>query len=252
VDPDRQVALPGQYSVGFGEDLDYNAINRAMCQLAVNADHAYGQFRRGMAKTTSKDLAISSDEVQITGENVYCGKTTGGSAQDDTATVLGTDDNEVVIERDTDTHTSLALDFYYNVEEQKQYVEATAATPFAAGDAAGDYYVVVTPGGSFGALEKMKIIEFVSTSIVVVANIVEADGSEVEVGTPSSPVSTSTGIRRRTDTERLYITDFLDGPGGTSVIDTAVEIVAATTISRIEWNNRLVCEGRGRCGHCQP
>lgn len=241
VDPDRQVALPGQYSVSYGDDLDYNAINRAICQLAVNADHAYGQFRRGMAKTTSKDLAISSDEVQITGENVYCGKITGGSAQDDTAVVLDTSDNEVVVERDTDTHTSLALDFYYNVEEQKQYVEATAATPFTAGDAAGDYYVVVTPGGSFGALEKMKIIEFVSTSIVVVANIVEADGSEVEVGTPSSPVSITTGIRRRTDTERLYITDFLDGPAGSSVIDTAVEIVAATTISRVEWNNRLVC-----------
>lgn len=242
VDPDRQVALPGQYSVGYGEDLDYNAINRAVCQLAVNADHAYGQFRRGMAKTTTADLAISSDEVQITGENVYCGKVTAGTAQDDTAVVLDTSDNEVVVERDTDTHTSLALDFYYNVEEQKQYVEATAVTPFTATDPEGDYYVVVTTGGSFGALEKMKIIEFVSTSIVVVANIVEADGSEVEVGTPSSPVSITDGIRRRTDTERLYVTDFLDGAGGSSVIDTAVEIVAATTISRVEWNNRLVCD----------
>lgn len=242
VDPDRQSAIPGQFSVSYGEDLDYTAINRAICQLAVNADHAYGQFRRGMAKTTIEDLAITSDEVQLAGEHVYCGKVTAGTAQDDTAVVLNTSDNEVVIERAVDLNTALALDFWYDPDTQRQYVDATAGTPFVAGDDSGDFYVVVTTGGSFGALEQMKIIEFVSTTRVVVMNVVEADGTEVEVGTQASPVSITDGIRRRIDTERLYITDFLDGPGGTSVIDTAVEIVAATTISRIEKNNRVVCD----------
>ena len=240
VDPDRQAALPGQYSVSYGEDLNYDAINRAICQLAVNADHAYGQFRRGMAKTTTADLAVSSDEVQITGENVYCGKITAGTAQDDTAVVLDTNDNEVLTERAVDLDTGLDLDFWYDPDAQKQYVDCTTSV-FDSGDSAGDFYVVVS-GVGFGSLNQLKILEYVSATRAVVMNVVEADGTEVEVGTQASPVNTTSGIRRRIDTDRLYITDFLDGPGGSSVINTAVEIVAATAISRVEWNNRLVCD----------
>lgn len=242
VDPDRQVALPDQFPLSHGEDLGYSALNRSLVQLALNTDQTQGYFRRGMAKTDLKDVAISAAGFTLTGEHVYCGKIASGSPQDDTIVILDQNDNEVVTEHAVDVDTGLNLDFWYDPETQKQYVDATSGTPFVSGDDTGDFYVVVTTGGSFGALEQMKILEVVSGTRVVVMNVVEADGTEVEVGTQATPVSITDGIRRRIDSDRLYATDFLDAPAGSSVINQAVEIVASTAITRVERNNRLFCD----------
>jgi hypothetical protein len=241
IDPDRQVALPGQLTWAHGENLEANAINRALFQLAINADRSYGILeRKRMAETVRTTVVDPADGFTIS-DTVYTGPvTTPTAAQlEDVFTILDSDGNEIVQEDETVTHSSQSISF--DLDADTGDMHASGPSIFASGDTAGDFYVRSNDAG-MGALQnvRLKITSFVSATDVVIRNVNPATGARDD---SIDGQAVTDGERIQLTTTHVRATGMYESPSKVGRIEQDETVKDSGAITRVEKNNRVVVVG---------
>jgi len=241
VDPDRQIASPGQLSQSQGEDFRAEVFNRNIFQLAINSDLNYGLIgRKRQAQLVQEDLVIGAPVTGFTiNDTVYVGQVTTPTEVQLEALValVDTDGNEVVLEQETVLNSSESFTFSVNPDSGAQQVQWVGAG-FVAGDASGDFYLRSNDAG-MGALQNvnLKIVGVINGDNVVIRNVDPATGAEVPLS-----LSVSDGEKIQIVAEQIKATQILDAPAG-SRVENVTDVRANETITRIEKNNRIFCAG---------
>lgn len=246
VDPDRQVSYPGQLSMAEGENLDAKVINRAVMQLAINADHADGQLtkKRIAAPTSTGAFAyapVTPEGYQFSGgTQVYVGQT---AAPDVTALsrlfkVLDSSGHRMAKEFhdviQTFSSPVLSIDSENNGAIQRQRVTVTGS-PFTTSHAKGDYYIEAYQPSVTGPA---KIVEYIDANNVYVQFIRISDGVELFY-TVTPGVLDFLRITQQT----VHVDAVLDAPGGSRVEGIPLVKRAAIVPTRVEKGSRIVFVG---------
>jgi len=249
IDPDRQVALPGQFAISDGESFTADVINRAIHQLAVNTDRAEGLLgRKRLAK--QEESVFSSytptgtpDEegVSILGNTtVYTGDTQSQAALDRLFVVLDQDGKEYV-KKVTTVYTTDTVTF---TNADGRQIATDTGGNFNSGDEKNEVFVRSSDGTLPAALQDvpMKILEVQSANVAVIQPIDPATGDVV--------LFTTAGVsadRILYKDQRCRVDQVRESQSG-SRVEGVLEQVSplpsgAHTPTRIDLNNRIVVSG---------
>lgn len=251
IDPKREVALPGQMAMSWGEDLTPSAINRGLLRQALNIDRLHGLLDRKRVATKKLHTAQYQDSSTVSTANrtlqlkdvVFTGKMAVPTVEEliDLVAVLDNDGNEITQEHKETLNTMTAtLTFAVEADTKKQLVTVTGgATPFLSTDVAQEIYVEVSDFGGANVLNNvpLKIIEYRSTSQVVVQNTDPVTGNVIEANE-----SGRVGKRLKMHLLRAVVDGFFKENTATTRVEALrqkVNTTGAGTVARIELNNRV-------------
>ncbi len=250
VDPDRQVAQPGQMLLAEGESLTPGIFNRALFQLALNNDRNEGLLSKKQIAVDSKvsTHAYSSpgtpEGYQFSGGTyVFVGDTTtpGVAELEKLAVILDANGREFVKEKtvvDTAGITALASTDSATGWER---ISATAGTPFTAVHATGNYYIVCSSWTGAAAVLNgvpIKIVKYVNNTQVLVAAVDPATGDKIDLTPTSVTVDLVSVIPYRAKVSGIY-----DSQGGSRVEGVQISKRSSLVPDRVEKNNRLRITG---------
>jgi hypothetical protein len=253
VDPMRQIAAPGQLALNYGEQFDANTYNRMALQLALNADYS-NDFINYKQIAIEKDLTLgaysplSSPGVALT-DTVFVGGTlapTSGQLEELFA-ILDSEGNELM--REVETSSGISTGFVVTAtvdpDTKMQYVQVAAGHPgmFTSTDTTQDYFVRLTglTGTPLGNNKLFKIIEWISdTRKVGIKNVDPLTGDIIEMNESGGSIVLE---RVNVTSTRILVTEVDDTVGGTRVEAVEQPRLVGAAITRIEGNNRIVCNG---------
>jgi hypothetical protein len=238
-DPDRQRVYPGQLLLSESESLEARTINRAVMQIALNADYSAMLLRKKqMAETISTDVTNPGAGFYLS-DVVHTGSAPAPSPFDleDIVKILDSNGDEIAVESTSVRNAGVSLTFAYDATMAEQRVTAGTSV-FLPADVKGDIYVK-SSDGALGTLANrpLKILKYISGTIVIVRNV-DTDGTRVQV----NAAVTGDVVTFVVDTAR--VNRLLTGPAGTRVegLDGSKK---TGTVVRVELNNRVVCAGTG-------
>jgi len=241
IDPARQTVLPDQFTIPEGETFEAKSFNRAFSQLALNTDILYGlTHRKRQAKATEQALAsFSGQEFQIN-DTVYTGPDATPSSDQlrKILVVLHEDGNEVVLEEET-VASSGTVTFTTDAATATGKTVCVASFTFGTGDPKGDYYVK-SSGAGMGALSgvPLKILERLDANTAVVLDVDPTTGNRVSLAT-----GVIAGTKIQVVPHQVLVAEIRQASGGTRAEQQQVTKHAQITITRVEKNNRIFCDG---------
>lgn len=243
-DPDRQVALPRQMSMGDGEDLRSDVINRALFQLGINTERNEGLLsRKRMAVQKNIDVGSwpgGSTGYQFIGDEVvYTGAATGPSVSDLESyfAVLDADGREYV-KRFQDVLTTSTVDFVSS--QDRQEVQVQAGPGYVAGDEKGEVYIISSAGSLPAALQgvPMKILEVESGGALAVVQPIDPVTGDVVLFNAAGVSADRVEIQTR-----RCVVDEVRKPSTTTRVEGVQTTKESGTPTRIDKNNRIVVSG---------
>jgi hypothetical protein len=250
IDPDRQVANPGQLSWMEGEQFESSVFNRMTFQLAVNSDRSGLLLdkkriaKRAELETTYSVRSPNQEGIQLSGW-VYTGDATAPSTSvlEKWFAILDSDGRELVKENDVQGTTYTDLNFAWDSDKLYQVV-TSASAPFLPIHETGDYYVKPTnlsggPSALNGVL--LKIIEYHSPTEVIINPVVPGTGVKYQI-----TESGRTGSLDQVQTVRCLVDGVYDKApelGGVRIENSYGTKQASTAVTRIDKNNRIYCAG---------
>lgn len=247
VDPDRQVATPGQLSFLEGEPFSARAFNRALLQLGVNTDRSAGLLdnkRIAVRNEISTTYTTSATPGVTLLTTAFVGKTIAPTVEnlESLFSILDSDGKEIVKENSITLNT-----FTGSTELQPEnglvFVRWTSATPsFVTTDPKNEIYVQ-TSGftGAAAALngKPLKVLAFYASSLVVISTTDPTSGvvyqPDVQTGL--------TFLRLRIDTVKCQVDGVYSSSSGSRVEGVPQTKQASTPVTRVEANNRIYCAG---------
>ena len=252
VDPNRAIATHGQIAPNYGETFDQSAFNRMALQLAVNCDRS-ARLIDNKRVSIQKEYAVASYTPGATPgvllpKDVYVGDTTTPTSVqlERLFAVLDTDGNEFTkeVEEITDTSGAYTVEADYDESYQVQYVilEGTHPGMFTATDDTENVYVRLSGlSGTPTANDKLfKIIEYVDARKVGIKSTDPATGARIEFDEgPSAAIDLERVVVTPT---QVVVEEVQASAGGARVENVAQSRTTSTAITRIERNNRLVCD----------
>ena len=244
LDPDRQVAAPGQLSWAEGEPFEASVFNRVAFQLGVNTDRASGVLdKKRMAFRTELETTYtpSSPEGLIITDDVYTGDvTTPSTAQlERWFAVLDSDGNELVKENEVEQVASTAATFSYDTAKAEQSVTGTFS--FVSTDVTSDMYVKPSglTGGPAALNGKLLKIIRVDSGTKAIISPVGSTGTSYQID------QVHAASKVRIDTVRCLVDGVYNSAGGTRIEGQKRGSGGSGPIgvTRIEKNNRIICSG---------
>ena len=256
IDPSREIATFKQLALNYGEQFDANTYNRVAFQLAINTDRSnnFIDYKRvAIEQDTESNLdpyVAGSNPGLVLPYVVFLGKDSVPPSDPPTSArleqlfaVLDEDGNELLQDVQTlDGITSGAetVTLSVNADTKVQYVEVSAGIEFKEGDPAANYFVKLTGiDGGIGDDILFKIKEFVSSTKVGIENTDPATGDVIEI--VEGPVNSIRASRILITPTKVIVVEVDDSDGGSRVEGVAQTKVTTTDITRIEGNNRVVC-----------
>lgn len=246
IDPDRQVAMPGQLSWMEGEPFEARVFNRMAFQLGVNADRSDGLLSKKRIavkdEVQSAYSPTSPDGVQLSGY-VYVGDTLTPSVSDleKLFAVLDGDGREVVEEKIVALSGTGNADFGVDAETGNTFITSTAVT-LDPNDPKEDHYVVVTnfTGGAAVLNGKpLKITAYSSPVYGYISPVNPTTGELVDLTGQNARSTTRVEIQ----TLKCRVSGVYDSAGGSRIEGVAGPKLSLVVPSRVELTNRVVCVG---------
>jgi len=259
VDPIRQTAYPGQLSMLNGESFNHNVFNRIALSMALSTDRVHNLVAKKRLAVKKELVTTYTDPgspqgITIPGY-VYTGPSTFSSPPtsdelEDIVAVLDAVGSEIVLKREEVLGAISTATEVYVHENGRVTVTDTDFTwdPIAAGDPNEDYYIVLR---SFPSAPS-----FVDIPLKIVSDEAPSDPYQcvVQAVHPDTGQLLADLITRGIDhfgtSEKVEITKnkvkasgLYDSQGGSRIEKSQTEKVAATSIDRIELNNRIWCDG---------
>jgi len=252
VDPDRQIALPQQTSMPWGESFDANTYNRLAFQLASNTsvvNNMLTQRRLAVKKEAAITYATASPEgVTLTGY-VYTGPSSYSTpptiAQlENIFTILDEFGNELVNEEQTQVGSTSSSLTVSEDDQHKALVDINdAAFTFAVADPENEVYVVftgLTGGNSTFNNIPLKVTGYTAADQATIQDIHPDTGIRMDL---SSPVAPSTCQKVSIAAERVVVEGvYTDSTGVTSAAHLQ-QTKETGSVTRVELNNRIVVSG---------
>jgi len=261
VDPDRQVATPGQMAMAEGESFEARVFNRALASLAINNDRNEGQLsKKRVASRDSFDVASYSvpgavHGIQLSGDLLaYAGRTSTPSVAElqKFFSILDSEGRELTKVLYVPDVTGVTGTFSTATDGSGKQI-CTSAAFNALSEAtyeAGAYYLVssaFTGGAAVLNGKPLKIVEIRgglgASSEAAIENIDPATGDVIAI--------TDSGIAFEV-CERTATKVVVDGvfenvttatAGTPRLENTPVAKRSSIVPTRIELGNRIVCAG---------
>ena len=256
VDPDRQVALPHQLSIAEGESFDARVFNRAVMQLAINADASYNAINLKRV-ATQKSVNDPSYTVKGTnqgyqfsgGEVVYAGRSAtpttvalekyfvitdadGRELTGDVVEELNSTTGDLVVQEESGGSGNLVVEI------------TTLGSVFTATDPDNDIYVVLPTVGGAAALNgvPLAIVEYRSATEVVISPIDPATGDDLtsSITTPQAGITVN---RSQVTPKRTRVKEVRFSETGARAEANPVNKRSAIVPSRVEKGNRIIFTG---------
>jgi hypothetical protein len=238
-DPSRQVVYPGQLIMAEGEDLEARTINRAVMQVALNSDFSNSLLRKKqMAKVAEVTVPTPGAGFYID-DVVYTGPTPSPLPEDleNVISILDSNGDEAVKEDEDVRSSGLSMTFSIEAATGEQLVTCTGA--FLSTDPKDDIYVLSDDAGMSGLQgHRLKILRWISNNQVAIRNV-GPDG----VRYPLS-IAVTDGKVLSYVASMVRANQLLTGPGG-SRVEQLSGSKKAGTVTRIDFNNRIICSGSG-------
>lgn len=251
-DPYRQQSTPGQLLVAEGEGYSAKAINRALFQLAYNAERSEGLLSRkwfAVQKTVGTMTYTSPglpEGYQVSGGTyVYTGQATNPTTAqlEKLVVVLDADGRELNKERETELKSD-TCSFSVDTQTGKEIVTGPSGF-FSTTDDSGDIYVR-SSGGLIPALlqgQLLKISSIISTTQAVIEPIVPSTG-QVITFTAASQATKKIQITP----SRCLVEKFTKSRTDSTRVENLKELRYSTALNsgcRVARNNLLSIPGAG-------
>lgn len=248
-DPTRAVASPGQLAFGVGDPFDAQSLNRMAYALSANIDRAVGLLdERSVAVKVRETFAGSgATNVRLNTSNLTEGVFLGLVATPTTAqlldvlVVLDANGNEFTREYQEVLNGGLT-DLTFTIDATSGETRcASASAPFSSTDVVNNVHVLVTNFAVAVALNNvpLKIIRYVSTSLVVVMPLTPSTGAPVSI-----IEANRSGSRIKLHNVRAEIDGLYTDAGLTTRAEQVSVAVADGTgpVTGIQLNNRVVSD----------
>jgi len=246
VQPESQVALPGQVSWTEGEPFEARVFNRALFQLGINNDRNEGILSKKRIAVKDELLATyttASPQGRTLSGYIYCGDVTAPTTDqlEKWFAVLDSDGRELVKENQIVLNSGTAS---FSTEADTLDTLVTSGTSvFQGSDPQTDRYVV--PSGLTGLPATLngvplKIIQYRSPTVVAVSPVNPNSGDLIPIYITQNGISFT---RTQIDTVKCQVDGVYDSPGGTRVENIKVNRLASQAVTRVELGDRILCSG---------
>lgn len=252
-DPDRQVALPGQLSLGDGEDFKANAINRALHQLATNTDfnQAVTARKRVPLVQETDNLAFLNDvglDLTTLGAGfVYTGPDIAPN-EDELESLFKFVDGEgrEVLWKDigdpVDTNRAAGVPDILQDPDTGEWWVSTTQPYWTTNDPKDGTHIVMSSLALNPGINgvPLKVVSWIDASTVVI------DPQDFSL------VAENAGVAERVLVEykKLRVSEVRKGPGGAPPDTDRVEKLEESilggvpeSVTRVDKGNRIVCAG---------
>jgi hypothetical protein len=250
IDPDRQVANPGQLSWMEGEPFESQVFNRMTYQLGINSDRAgFLLDKKRVAVRVENDVNYTvrspdPEGIQLSGW-VYTGDVSGpGTAVlEKWFAILDADGNELMKENEIEVAGTAYSNYVFAWDSDKKYQKVTCASgPFLPAHGTGDYYIKGTDLVSPLNNKLLKVITYHSATEVIVNPVDPTTGAKYEINETARTASVKQVL-----TVRCLVDGIYDKPSeqvGAQRVEYLKGVKhASIAITRIEKNNRVFCSG---------
>lgn len=251
-DPTRQVALPQQGAMLWGETFNADVFNRAAMQIALQADRAAGlldrkrvAIKREFILTGYNGSDTSFQLVPTDGEPVYTGGLDYADPNFETDSfiaILDEDGNEIVKESSSILDTAFVAQATFSVNSDGELEIVSAFISFTSNDTKNDVFIVSSAAPVPAALQgvPMKIIRYISGSEAILAPIDPTNGDV----TTFSGACTGNVDRVLITAEKVAVDGFYKEVGLSTHVEQLQEVKQSSTpVTRIEGGNRIYCDG---------
>jgi hypothetical protein len=249
LDNARQVVAPHQLSFCEGESFSASTFNRSAFQLAVNSDLHQGLLsRKRQAKIV--ELEVLNPGAGFTlNDSVYTGSVLAPtSAQlEEVVSVMDTTGLEIVIDVETELASGIALEFFYDSDQNSQYVTGPTGT-FSSDDEKDPVFIKssLLPSLADVPLKILRVdpANIGSTTTAYVLNVDPATGLRVPIGTNSVHVAVL-GSKVRVEPKHVEVTGLWTSSSKTTRVEKTNfnKVDPPVSITRLELNNRVVSSG---------
>jgi hypothetical protein len=241
LDPTRQVSLPGQASMLWGEQFDANSFNRMAMGLALNAEKANSLLdRKRTAVRREAEIVYNGSDLYIQiPDTVYTGP--ASPKMEDLAAILNDSHNEILVEKSTTIDSDLNVDVATDADTGEFIISNAGALnfqPLSSSEEVGEFYVKIFGGGMPAELDgvALKILRVISTSSAVLQNIDPDTGLRV-TGSATGAQSSKIQI----ETEKVKVEGLYKESGLTTDVNQYQESAYSGAVDRIEKSNRIYC-----------